>query len=173
MRKIAESAILVYVFDVIESPPEVVAKDVAQLQSKGATILLVANKMDLNPYTKWEQYQWAMSNEQLTVTREQFVPISAINNMNVEFLKEKLYQTVINEELDASQVVLSNIRHVEALQKAQTSLRDVQNGLQTGITSDFIAMDIRQALFHLGTVTGEVSVEDLLGNIFGRFCIGK
>ncbi len=173
MRKIAESAILVYVFDVIESPPEVVARDVAQLQSKGATILLVANKMDLNPYTKWEQYQWAMSNEQLTVTREQFVPISAINNMNVEFLKEKLYQTVIDEELDASQVVLSNIRHVEALQKAQTSLRDVQNGLQTGITSDFIAMDIRQALFHLGTVTGEVSVEDLLGNIFGRFCIGK
>lgn len=177
MEKIAQSAILLYVFDVVESSPETVAEDLAKLSSQNRSIntklLLVANKMDLNPYAKWEHY-----NEQLTVgdwrlTKEQFVPVSAANDMNIAYLKEKLYDIVVGEKLSNNQVVLSNIRHVEALQKAQESLAAVQNGLQTGITSDFIAMDIRQALFHLGTVTGEVSVDDLLSNIFGRFCIGK
>ncbi|MEM1327778.1 MAG: tRNA uridine-5-carboxymethylaminomethyl(34) synthesis GTPase MnmE [Bacteroidota bacterium] len=173
MQKIAESAILVYVFDVIETQPEEVAQDLNKLQNENTKILLVANKMDLNPYTKWEHYEYQISNNEYRMSKEQFIPISAANEMNIEFLKDKLYQTVIDEELDASQVVISNLRHVEALQKAQESLAAVQIGLQTGITSDFIAMDIRQALFHLGTVTGQVSVEDLLGNIFGRFCIGK
>ena len=59
------------------------------------------------------------------------------------------------------------------MQKANESLDTVMTGLETGITSDFIAMDIRQALYHLGEIIGEVSSDDLLGNIFGRFCIGK
>jgi len=172
MEKIAQSAILLYVFDVIEIPPEEVAKDIAKLQKEGTQLLLIANKMDLNPYVKWEHYedQLTINNEQLT--KKQFIPVSAINDMNVEYLKEVLHQVVANQDLQ-SNVILSNTRHVEALQKASESLDSVLNGLETGITSDFVAMDIRQALHFLGEIIGEVSSDDLLGNIFGRFCIGK
>ncbi|MEM9850248.1 MAG: tRNA uridine-5-carboxymethylaminomethyl(34) synthesis GTPase MnmE, partial [Bacteroidota bacterium] len=175
MEKIEQSAILLYVFDVIETPPEAVAEDLKKLiaqQTSAPSLLLVANKMDLNPYTKWEHYEKQLAISDLQLAKSQFIPISAINKMNVTYLKESLHRTVVQEEI-SSNVILSNTRHVAALRKAQTSLDAVTNGLATGITSDFIAMDIRQALYHLGEIIGEVSSDDLLGNIFGRFCIGK
>ncbi|MEM8525425.1 MAG: tRNA uridine-5-carboxymethylaminomethyl(34) synthesis GTPase MnmE [Bacteroidota bacterium] len=172
LEKIAQSAILLYVFDVIETPPEEVAGDISKLQKEGTELLLIANKMDLNPYAKYEHYEKQLEVDSWQLAKEQFVPISAINDMNIEYLKEKLHQIVANQDLQ-SNVILSNTRHVEALQKASESLDAVLVGLDTGITSDFVAMDIRQALHFLGEIIGEVSSDDLLGNIFGRFCIGK
>ncbi|MEM9846937.1 MAG: tRNA uridine-5-carboxymethylaminomethyl(34) synthesis GTPase MnmE, partial [Bacteroidota bacterium] len=152
MEKIEQSAILLYVFDVIETPPEAVAEDLKKLiaqqssaQTSAPSLLLVANKMDLNPYTKWEHYEKQLAIGDLQLAKSQFIPISAINKMNVAYLKESLHRTVVQEEI-SSNVILSNTRHVAALRKAQTSLDAVTNGLATGITSDFIAMDIRQAL---------------------------
>ena len=68
---------------------------------------------------------------------------------------------------------MTNSRHYEALYKADEALNKVLEGLTGGITGDFIAMDIRQALHHLGEITGEIYTDDLLDSIFGRFCIGK
>jgi tRNA modification GTPase len=93
--------------------------------------------------------------------------------MNVPYLKEKLYDAVVTQKVGTESTIVTNARHLEALQKAATSLNDVLHGLDTGVTSDFVAMDIRRALNYLGEITGEVGVEDLLGNIFGKFCIGK
>ncbi|MFT7158669.1 MAG: tRNA modification GTPase, partial [Parvicella sp.] len=70
-------------------------------------------------------------------------------------------------------VIISNARHFEALKNAEMDLMKVSEGLNTSMSGDFLAMDIRQALYHLGTITGEVSTDDLLGNIFANFCIGK
>ncbi len=167
MEKIKQSAILVYVFDVIRTPPEEVKSDLKKLQKTDLKILAVANKMDLNPYTKAEHYTGEF------LRTEQFVPVSAINQMNVPFLKEKLYKLVVQGELNLESTVVSNSRHYEALQNANGSLQDVLRGFSDGISSDFIALDIRKALHHLGEITGQVTTEDLLGNIFGRFCIGK
>ncbi len=69
--------------------------------------------------------------------------------------------------------VVSNLRHYEALQQTNKSLEDVLNGMETGISSDLIAMDIRHALRYLGEITGAISTDDLLDNIFSNFCIGK
>jgi very-short-patch-repair endonuclease len=99
--------------------------------------------------------------------------ISAKQKHNISQLKEELYEAVITEKVSQDNQVISNARHFEALEKAYTSLSDVLNGMDQQITSDFIAMDIRRALSYLGEITGEVSTEDLLGNIFSRFCIGK
>ena len=93
--------------------------------------------------------------------------------MNVPYLKEKLYDAVVSQKVNSESTIVTNARHVEALEKAATSLDDVLQGLATGVTSDFVAMDIRRALAFLGEILGEVSTEDLLGNIFGKFCIGK
>ena len=121
--------------------------------------------MDLNPYTKKEHY--------FEDDRYTWIPVSAKNQMNIDFLKEQLYESVISSKVSLDNPVVSNTRHYEALQKAYESLDDVLKGLDTGVTSDFVAMDIRRALAFLGEITGEISTEDLLGNIFSRFCIGK
>ena len=107
------------------------------------------------------------------ITSSNWVPISAVNQMNIEYLKEKLYEAVITEKVQLESTIVSNVRHYEALKKAHESLDDVLKGMDDGITSDFIAMDIRRALAFLGEITGEISTDDLLGNIFGKFCIGK
>lgn len=167
MEKIQQSSLLVYVFDVIQSPPEEVYQDLKKLVQPGIHLLAVANKMDLNPYTKYEHYASDL------LPKDQFIPISAINRMNIEYLKEQLYQSVVSEKIQLESTIVTNTRHYEALQKAHDSLSDVLSGMDQGITSDFIAMDIRRALAFLGEITGEISTEDLLGNIFGRFCIGK
>ena len=170
LEKIQQSAILIYVFDVIRTQPEEVRQDLEKLLREDVKVLVVANKMDLNPYTKFEHY---FEGDNPIIQANQWIPTSAINQMNLEYLKERLYQMVISNEINMDQTIVSNIRHFEALQKADESLGAVLHGMDMQVTSDFIAMDIRQALHHLGTITGEISTDDLLGNIFSRFCIGK
>lgn len=104
---------------------------------------------------------------------EAALAIVAKTGANIPLLKEKLYQAVLREDVKADATIVSNARHYEALEKSYQALDAVREGMRTGITSDFIAMDIRRALHHLGEITGEISTDDLLGNIFGRFCIGK
>jgi tRNA modification GTPase len=115
----------------------------------------------------------APSHFQLPASHFDWVPLSALNNMNIEYLKDKLYEAVVNDKLNLESTVVSNVRHYDALQRAHRALDDVLKGMDAGVTSDFVAMDIRQALHFLGEITGEISTEDLLGNIFGKFCIGK
>jgi tRNA modification GTPase len=91
----------------------------------------------------------------------------------MDTLKTWLSEQVLGDFNTQTDTIVSNARHLEALQRAQSSLTAAKNGLETGITGDFVAMDIRQALFDLGSITGDISTEDLLGNIFSKFCIGK
>ncbi len=167
MEKIQQSTLLIYVFDVTELKPEEVQKDIQNLDSPHLNILLVANKMDLNPYVKAADFV------DENIKEEQIITASALNQMNIPYLKERLYKSVLEEKLNLDSTVISNIRHYDALQSAYQSLDAVLNGLDSGITQDFIAMDIRHALQSLGEITGEISSDDLLDSIFSRFCIGK
>lgn len=167
MEKIQQSTLLIYVFDVTELSPEEVLQDIQNVKSPHVNILLVPNKMDLNPYQKPESF---ISEN---ISREQIVTTSAINNMNIEHLKDTLYQSVLQGKLNLDSTIVSNARHYDALQGAFTSLEQALHNLTTGISGDFVAMDIRHALQFLGEITGEISSDDLLDSIFSRFCIGK
>ena len=68
---------------------------------------------------------------------------------------------------------MTNVRHVEALREAQQALQTVLEGINFGLTGDLVSIDIRTALHHIGSITGEINTEEILGNIFGKFCIGK
>ena len=168
MEKIRESALLIYVFDVAQMRPEMVWEDLEKLQTTQLNIIVVANKMDRNPYAKNTDYE-----KEGLLSKKQFIPVSALNKMNIDFLKQHLYKSVIDSKINLESTIVSNARHYEALQKANESLNEVLQGMDNEITSDFIAMDIRQALYYLGEITGEISTDDLLANIFGKFCIGK
>jgi tRNA modification GTPase len=163
MEKIGLASILIYVFDISTLSPKQVAEDIASIQPENAKVILAANKMDLNPYAVADEWK---------IRDYPIVPLSAMNNMNIPYLIETLGESVA-KDIPADLPMISSARHYHALERTQSRLDDVIKGLDSGITHDFLAQDIRQALHHLAEITGEISTEDVLGNIFGRFCIGK
>ncbi len=120
-------------------------------------IVAVLNKMDI------------ATTENATVALQ----ISAKQGQNIDALKKWLVDAVTGDFDLANDTIVSNARHHEALINTAASLQKAKDGLETGITGDFVAMDIRQAMFYLGSITGDISTDDLLGNIFSKFCIGK
>jgi tRNA modification GTPase len=99
--------------------------------------------------------------------------ISAKANMGIEDLKSDLVKRVLGDFNLANDTIVSSMRHYEALIRTAAALEQAKQNMQQGVTGDFVAMDIRQAMYELGSITGAISTEDLLGNIFSKFCIGK
>ncbi len=170
MQAIEQSTIVLYVVDIIETSPAELIDIISNstIRSANSKLMIVLNKMDLNPRTNPADYY----HDDL-ITIDNTITTSALNDMNIEYLKSKLFSIVISDKSLLDNTIVSNSRHYDALTKASESLEAVMTGLTTGITNDFVAMDIRQALHYLGEITGEISTDDLLGNIFGKFCIGK
>lgn len=171
-QKIEQSTILVYIFDITKNTPETLWADLGFILDKTGkediTLLCLANKTDQNPHFDPTIYY-----KDDLLNASNIYPISALNRTNIKEVKEKLYNLVISDPDLLDQTIISNMRHFEALQKSEASLEEVIDGIVSGVTGDFIAMDLRSALYHLGTITGEVSNDELLDSIFGRFCIGK
>lgn len=172
MEKISQSALLIYVFDAEQISPEELKSDLESLQSPGIAMLLVANKMDLlQQDKKREGIQEFFRTSGLPDLQTIF--ISAKEKLHIEDLKNKIYGTAIKDQLSGDETLVTNIRHLEALQKTEEALIRVLGGIDGSITSDFLSMDIKQALHYLGEITGAVTTDDLLDNIFSKFCIGK
>ena len=123
-------------------------------------IVIVANKQDI-------------SSNSIEFSDTNIIFISAKEGVGIVALKEKLVKIVIGDFSLSDETIVSNVRHFDALQKTAVSLEKAKYNLANGITADFVAMDIRQAMYDLGTITGDISTDDLLGNIFSKFCIGK
>ena len=132
-------------------------------------LVILVNKIDLlSPKEKT-----ALENMLLNVEGSAFQLISAKTGGGVDLLKKLLLDYVNTGALRNNETIVSNTRHYDALLKALEEIQKVQNGLDDGISGDLLAIDIRQALYHFGEITGEITSDDLLGNIFANFCIGK
>lgn len=108
-----------------------------------------------------------------TVERVGELFISTKTGYGLDALKQKIIDTFRSRMGKENDIMLTNARHYEALGRVKQALDAVAQGLDGGIPADLVAVDLRDALYHLGTITGEVTSEEMLGNIFGRFCIGK
>lgn len=161
MEKISQAPLIIYVYDAAQLTIDELKADVEKLQRPNVNMLLVANKMDL------------LNQAQLNTLPKGVIPISADRKQHIDDLKDKIYYAAIKEQLTGNETLVTNIRHLEALQKTEEALNRVLNGIDGYITSDFLAMDIKQALHYLGEITGTVTTDDLLDNIFSKFCIGK
>jgi tRNA modification GTPase len=127
-------------------------------------LIIVGNKKDL------------YSDEQIAQIKAgipEMLLISAKENTGVEELKEKLLSFVNTGALRNNETIVTNTRHYDSLIKALEEIQKVQFGLQSGLPADLMAIDIRQALYYFGEITGQVTNDELLGNIFANFCIGK
>jgi tRNA modification GTPase len=151
--------IVIFLFDSEETFRE--NQELAQTLSPDKQVLYVLNKIDINPGEA----------EELTQLENNIIAISAQTQKGLSDLTEKLVSMVHGQS--ASDTVVTNLRHYEHLVKTHKALMDVINGLELGITGDFLAQDIRLSLHHLGEITGTIVTDDLLDNIFSKFCIGK
>lgn len=161
-EKIKSSAIVVYLFDPEETNEIELAQILIDLRAvteqNNSTLIVVANKADIHP---------------LTESNETVLQISAKEKQNLQLLENALLDAVNLNLLNSDEVIVSNIRHLEALQKTEEALNRVLGGIDNPVTSDFLALDIKQALHYLGEIVGSVTTDDLLDNIFSKFCIGK
>ena len=173
MEKISQSAVLVYLFDASTITPEELQGDIESLQKPGVTMLVVANKIDLlTSDLRLPTSDLRLPTSDFGLPTSNFLSISAKNKLHIDDLKNKIYATAISDQLTGDETLVTNIRHLEALQKTEEALTRVLGGMDT-VTSDFLSMDIKLALHYLGKITGAVTTDDLLENIFSKFCIGK
>lgn len=158
-EKMAQAALIIYLFDMAETSMSEVEATEKELQQMGKSYLLVGNKMDKT-----------LPN---LAHHPHIIRISAAERIGLNELKTALLQAANARPVAVGETVVTNLRHYEALSNAHRALTDVLKSLQSHVTADFVAMDIRHALRALGDITGEITTEDLLGNIFSKFCIGK
>ena len=159
LEKISSSSLLIYVYDALETKTKEVEEDLIKLDQLNVPTLIIANKIDL------------LENRN-TISRNH-LQLSALQVSETEKVKTSIYELYGAKKTDLESTVVTNVRHYQALKKAHDDLLKVKKAMEDNITGDFLAMDIRQVLYHLGTITGEITTDDLLGNIFANFCIGK
>ncbi len=168
-RAMNQADIVLLLFDGEETYAEV--ENLAQGLEEEKKVLWVKNKADLtspNPLLSGEDYPPSPVRRRAGGE----VAISAKTGAGIEELKKTLTAMVVTAKT-SDDTVVTNMRHYEHLLKTQEALTDALNGLDMGITGDFLAQDIRLALHHLGEITGQIVNDDLLANIFSKFCIGK
>ena len=151
-----------YIFDVATETREELEIRIAELRDSDIRYMLVANKAD----------EGTVSAE-LKGLSDTIHYISAKNNTGVDALKESLYSVFVSGDISTESTIITSAVHFDALQKILQSLAIVKRGLADRIPGDLLAADIRQCLFHIGNLTGEVSNDDRLDYIFSKFCIGK
>jgi len=143
-----------------------------RMDDNNQKLIVVINKIDLLDEKEVEKRFNHQEFRELTGT-DAIVPISAKHYRNIEKLNTELLKTINTSALDNNEVIVTNARHYEALKRSYDAIRRVSLGLDTGISGDLLAQDIREVLYYLGEITGNISTDEVLGNIFKNFCIGK
>ncbi len=163
LEKIKQADVVLYLFDVNITDInalEIINKDLSHQNKK---FILIGNKSDIISVDKKKN-----NYDDLEI---QF--ISAKENIGIDELKSKLFLSVTENKTLTENIIVTNSRHYEALQQVEKSLHDIKDGLESKISGDLLALDIRRCLYYLGEITGEITNEDRLDYIFSKFCIGK
>jgi tRNA modification GTPase len=165
--KVSTADIVIYLFDINKSSATEVQEDLKKLGHK-SHIVMAANKTDLVAEGNMVQLKNEFRKSKLKP-----LYLSSKFHQHIEELKTALVAKLDLEKYQGDQSIVSNVRHYKLLTEIYASLDEIQVAIKAGLTKDLIAIDIHKTLDLIGMLTGEVSNEELLGNIFGRFCIGK
>ena len=168
--KISQASIVLLLTDLSRGAEcfEEYYRQVKSRLSAEARLIIVLNKTD-----QTDDLLTLQETIRLFTSGEKIIPISARTGNNIDLLIDELKDTIHVQALNSSDVIVSNIRHYEALSHALTAIQRVKSGLESNLSAEFVSQDIRECLFFLGSIVGEVSSEEILNHIFSRFCIGK
>ncbi|HEY0654255.1 MAG TPA: tRNA uridine-5-carboxymethylaminomethyl(34) synthesis GTPase MnmE [Chryseosolibacter sp.] len=161
-EQMKKASLIIYMIDLANANLEDIENEEKHLVQLGIPFIKVGNKID-------------KANPQLVslLKDKGFVFISAAAKTNIQELKDKILSHFQIRTVKTGDVLVTNLRHYQNLQQTYDALTRVLDGMEQGITGDFLAMDIRQSLHYLGEITGTITTDDLLDNIFSKFCIGK
>ncbi|TCD12094.1 tRNA uridine-5-carboxymethylaminomethyl(34) synthesis GTPase MnmE [Pedobacter frigidisoli] len=161
LEKMKQAKLIIYMADTSQSLAEI-EEQIRGLKQLEIPYLILINKADL-----------VFAEQRKALESIDVVYISAKDKLGIDVLKTTLLEQVNLHHINTSETLVTNIRHVEALKQTENALQRVLDNADNPVTSDFLAMDIKQALHYLGEITGTVTTDDLLENIFTKFCIGK
>lgn len=171
-QKIEQAAVILLLADARDST-EIILESFQeirnQIKNQEKQLVLVMNKSDMTKTSQLSELKTSLNLNE----NENLVEISAKKGTNIDQLDQILIKAAKVSNLDKDAVIVSNIRHFEALSLAFENLNRVKEGISNNIPSDLISQDLRQAIYYLGQITGEISTDEVLGNIFRNFCIGK
>ncbi|WP_338790537.1 tRNA uridine-5-carboxymethylaminomethyl(34) synthesis GTPase MnmE [Bernardetia sp. MNP-M8] len=180
-KKMSEASLILYVIDLSELFNGNITKEeffteIKEIEQLNINTLFVLNKADF--WSKIEEennFEWY--NKLKEWIEKSATIFTQANNTtdkeDIEKLKIKILEVIQADSFHAGDTLVTNTRHYESLKGASFALKDVLNALEMGFSGDLLSLDLRTALEHLGAITGEVSNDEILGNIFGKFCIGK
>ena len=182
-KKISEASIVLGMVDLtrdFETTCETVRSILDKVDFEAQKLVILLNKTDISDVNKnvntlnyivSELENKGISNSSAEVVK--IIPISAKTGSGIDDLRAVLAASQRDLLADSDTTLVTNQRHVQALTDARTSLLRVREGLASGLPTDLAAQDIREAIYHLGSIVGEISTDEVLGNIFRNFCIGK
>ena len=169
-EKMDKASILMYVVDPKTQTPQAVMTALEEIKRDDTTLLLVINKKDLLKTTELNAFLGELHRLDVNASVYENVVISTKDESDIRALKQRFAGLL---QWNTGSTLVSNQRHWAALQAAMAGILEVIQGIEENRSSDLLAIDIRQTLHELGTITGEVTTDDILGNIFANFCIGK
>ncbi len=160
--RMKKASLIIYLVDLTNTSLEEIEKELSDLNSLGIPYIKVGNKLD-----KADPALIAK------IKANDFIFISAKSGEHIDELKDRILSMFEVQDVRTGDVMVTNLRHYQNLLQTNESLTRVLEGMEKGMTGDFLAMDIRQSLHYLGEITGSITTEDLLDKIFSKFCIGK
>jgi tRNA modification GTPase len=160
-ERMKKASLIIYLFDLTQTTLKEIETEEAGLKALDIPYIKVGNKID-----KADQ-------DFVKTLPSDFIFISASHKENIQVLKDRILSYFNVRSVKTGDVMVTNIRHYQNLLQTNEALQRVLDGMSEGITGDFLAMDIRQSLHYLGEITGTITTDDLLENIFSKFCIGK
>ena len=173
-EKLAAAQLVLVMLDLCAPLPDLLAsaRDIAGRVTDEHQLVFLLNKADAVPGSSADAAREALA-PLLSLSGRQVFVISAKSGAGLDSLRHALAAIWCDLDTSAETTLVTNTRHLEALRNAATALDRVRDGLRTSLPTDLIAQDLRESLYHLGSIVGEVTTDEILGNIFKNFCIGK
>lgn len=168
-KKMEEADVILGMVDMtkgLEKAISAIRLIVSKVDRQQQTLIVLCNKRDVARDFPCEQL----------LSEFEDIPIefvSAKDNDDVERIKRFIFNNSSLHSVGANETLVTNMRHYESLRRSKENLEQVREGIMVGLSADLLSQDLRQALFYLGSITGEITNDEVLGNIFGRFCVGK
>jgi tRNA modification GTPase len=173
-QKVDQASVILLVLDINTDPDALVRlrnEMKAMPGTAGKRCIIVLNKIDL--LSEKEVISRQAIVKKIFDNGEIIIPLSAMSGTRLAHLEQALVDASGAVSTDENDVIITNLRHFEALDKALSAMHRATSGLSSGMTGDLLSQDIREAMHYLGEITGEITNDEVLGNIFKNFCIGK
>ena len=166
--KISKASILIYLFDINDTTESEIINDLTEFNRQDLSVILVRNKIDLKNKSSIELESVLQKCDDKV---SGFLEISAIQKDYLDKIKDKLLE--LNEVSKNDDTIVTNLRHYNSLSNAESALIEIEKGINKGLSGDLLSIDLRKAIESIGEITGQITNDEMLGNIFSNFCIGK